>query len=138
MTLLLAEKSLTSVWCYREAKTESDASKAAPEPSADDILGDIEDAVAEAVEASAEAAVDAAKEAAAAPTSIAHIVARDPGQASSVDAEAGSSFGGPEAIQELQAMESIAGSEAASLAEGREAWPKGASSSQPTHIWQRR
>ena len=81
--------------------------------------------------------MEAAKEAVA-PTSIAHIVARDPGQASSVDAEAGSSIGGPEVIQELQALESIAGSEAASLAEGSEPWPKGASSSQPTNIWQRK
>ena len=97
----------------------------------------MEEAVAEALEASAEAAVDSA-EAAVAPTSIAHIVARDPGQASSVDAEAGSSIGGPEAIQELQAMESLAGSEAASLAEVSEAWPKGGVPSQPTHIWQRK
>lgn len=80
--------------------------------------------------------MDSAKEAVA-PTSISHIVARDPGQASSVDAEAGSSIGGPEAIQELQAMESIAASEA-SLAEGSEAWSKGAGPSQPTHIWQRK
>lgn len=81
--------------------------------------------------------MEAAKEAVA-PNSIAHIVAREPGQASSVDAEAGSSIGGPEAIQELQAMESIAGSEAASVAEGSEAWPKGPGSNQPTHIWQRK
>lgn len=123
----------------REAQTQSEALTTGSEPSAEELLSSVEEAVAEAVEATAEAAVVTAKEAAGVPA-IAHLVSRDPaGQASSVKAEAGSSTDGPEAISELQAMESIAGSEAASLVDDTtDTWSKAPVTSQPTHIWQRK
>lgn len=126
-------------WLYRSARLEAESSKLNPESSAEEALSSVEEAVAEAVAVTAEGAAATAKEAASVPT-IARIVSRDPtNQASSVKAEAGSSTGGPEAISELQAMESLAGSEAASATDdGVDSWAKGSTSGQPTHIWQRR
>lgn len=128
--------------CSREAKTESEAVNAEPEPTAEEVLSGVEEAVNDVLEASADAAVEAADKAAAttATPTIAHIMSREPttGQASSVEAEAGSSIGGQEASLELQGMESMIGSEATAAPEGDDSWAKGAPANQPTNIWQRK